>query len=95
MARKTKKSLEVEHREVPVQVVYSNELGIGYSDTEVVINFAFSTPRYLEPHNDVEVPVARVILTWEVAETLLETLKGLVEKHKKPQKPKRKVKSRS
>ena len=95
MAKKDKKNLGLENREVPVETVYSNEFGIGYSDNEVVLNFSFSTPSYLEPHNDVEVPVARVILPWKATEVLMETLKDICDEHKKSAKPKRKTKVKS
>ncbi len=92
MAKKTKKSEQIERHEMPVQGVYSNEVGIGYSDTDVVINFGFSTPSYFEPHDDEEVPVARVILSWETADILLKALKRVCDEHKRP--PKTRVKSK-
>lgn len=92
MAKKTKKSLEVEHHEAPIQTIYSNAFGLGFSDTEVVINFGLSAPSYFEPHDDEDMPVARVLLSWEVAEGLLEVLKRACEEHKNPQKPERKAK---
>jgi hypothetical protein len=91
MAKKTEKKLEFEHREGSVPAIYSNTFGIGHSDTEVVINFGFSTPTYFEPHDDKDVPVARIALSWEVAENLFETLKEVLDDHKKP---KRKSKSK-
>jgi len=94
MAKKTKKKLEFEHREVSVPSMYSNTFGIGYSDTEVAINFGLSTPTYFEPHDDEDVPVARIFLSWEVAENLVETLKSVCDQHKKPHKPRRKAKSK-
>ena len=90
MAKKTKKSEQIERHEVSMQGVYSNEVGIGYSDTDVVINFGFSTPSYFEPHDDEEFPVARVILSWETADVLLETLKRVCDEHKRPTKTKTK-----
>jgi hypothetical protein len=95
MAKKTKKSLEIEHREVPVQAIYSNQFGVGYHDTEVSLDFGFITPSYFEPHHDVDTQVARIVLPWEIAESLLETLKEVIDEHKKPQKPKRRVRSKS
>ena len=95
MAKKTKKSAQIERHEVPVPTIYSNAVGIGYLDTEVVINFGFSTPSYFEPHDDEDVPVTRIVLSWEIAELLLENLKDVLEEHKKPQKPKRKLRSKS
>ncbi len=94
MAKKTKKSMQIERHEVPLQGVYSNEFGIGYSDTEVVINFGLNVHSYFEPHDDESFPVARVFLSWEVAEGLLETLKHVCDEHKKTLKPKRKAKSK-
>lgn len=94
MAKETKKSLEFEYHKMPVPGIYSNAVGIGYSDNEVVINFGLATPSYFEPHDDEEVPVARIVLHWEAAEDLLETLKKVCEEHKKPRKPKRKTKSK-
>ncbi|TET43155.1 MAG: DUF3467 domain-containing protein [Dehalococcoidia bacterium] len=94
MAKKTKKGLETEHREVSVPSIYSNTFGIGSTDTEVAINFGLSTPSYFKPHDDEDVPVARIFLSWEVAESLAETLRDVCEKHKKPQKPKRKSKTK-
>jgi hypothetical protein len=93
MAKRTKKNVQIEQSEVPS--MYSNTFGIGHSDTEVAINFGLSTPSYFEPHDDEDVPVARIFLSWEVAENLLETLKDVLDKHKKPPKPKRKTKSKS
>jgi hypothetical protein len=95
MAKKVKKSAEVEHGAASVPSIYSNTFGIGHSDTEVAINFGLSTPSYFEPHNDEDVPVARIFLPWEAAENLLETLKEVIDEHKKPQKPKRKLRSKS
>jgi len=92
MAKRTKKDTQIEHREVSVPSMYSNTFGIGHSDTEVAINFGLSTPSYFEPHDDEDVPVARIFLSWEVAENLLETLKDVLDKHRKPPKPKRKTK---
>lgn len=94
MAKKTKKSLEFEYHKMPVPGIYSNALGIGYSDTEVVINFGLSTPSYFEPHNDEDVPVARIVLPWEAAEILSESLREVLDEHKKPRKSKRKTKSK-
>ena len=94
MAKKTKKSLEVEHHEVPIQTAYANTLGIGYSDTEVIINFGLSTPNYFEPHDDEDIPVARIVLSWERAEDLLEALKEVIDEHKEPRKPKRTTKAK-
>ena len=96
MAKKTKKSSEFEHKQAPMLGVYSNTVGIGYSDTEVVLNFGLSTPSYLEPHEDEDIPVARIVLSWEGAKELLESLGGIAaEKSKKPQKRKQKAKSKS
>jgi|GEM_PF-6122201 hypothetical protein len=95
MAKRTKKNVQIEHPEVLVPSIYSNIFGIGYSDTEVAINFGLSTPSYFEPHEDKDVPVARIFLSWEVAENLLNTLKAVIDEHKKPQKPKRKLRSKS
>ena len=94
MAKKTKRSLELEYHKMPVPGMYSNAVGIGYSETEVVINFGLSTPSYFEPHDDEDVPVARIVMPWEAAEILLEALKEVCEEHKKPQKPKRKTKNK-
>lgn len=94
MAKKTKKSEQIERHETPMQGIYSNEVGIGYSDSDVVINFGFSTPSYFEPHNDEEAPVARVILSWETADVLLEGLKRVCDEHKSPTKTKAKSKSK-
>ena len=88
MVKKTKKSEQIERHEVPMQGVYSNEVGIGYSDTDVVINFGFSTPSYFEPHDEEEVPVARVILSWETADVLLKALKHVWDDHRRPTKTK-------
>lgn len=93
MAKKTKESLEVERPEISVPSIYSNTFGIGFSDTEVAINFGLSTPSYFEPHADEDVPVARIFLSWETAENLAETLKSTCDEHKKPEKPKRKARS--
>jgi len=95
MARKTKKSVQTERHEVSVPTIYSNEVGIGYVDTEVVINFGFSTPSYFEPHDNEDIPVVRIVLSWEIAQVLMETLKDIIYEHKKPKKAKRKVKSKS
>lgn len=94
MAKKTKKKLEFEHREVSVPSIYSNTFGIGHSDTEVAINFGLSTPTYFEPHDDEDVLVARIFLSWETAENLLKTLKSVCDEQKKPQKARRKAKSK-
>lgn len=94
MAKKAKKSLEVEHHEAPIQTIYSNALGIGYSDTEVVINFGLSTPGYFEPHDDENIPVARIVLSWERTEDLSESLKEIIDEHKESQKPKRTTKTK-
>jgi len=91
MAKKTKRALEVEHHKISVPGIYSNAIGIGYSDNEVVVNFGLATPSYFEPHDDENVPVARIVLPWETAEDLLQTLKDVCEEHKKPRKPKRKA----
>ncbi len=93
MVKKTKKGVQIERREVPIGV-YSNALGVGYSDTEVVLNFGLSTLSYFEPHDDENVPVARIVLSWETAEGLLETLKDVCEKHKRPTKTKAKSKGK-
>lgn len=90
MAKKTEKKPEFEHREVSVPSIYSNTFGIGSSDTEVVINFGLSTPTYFKPHDDEDALVARVFLSWEIAESLYEILKEVLEDHQKTQKPKRK-----
>jgi len=92
MAKRTKRNVQIEHPEMLVPSIYSNTFGIGHSDTEVAINFGLSTPTYFEPHNDEDVPVARIFLSWEAAENLLETLKDVLDKHKKP---KRRAKSKS
>lgn len=94
MAKKIKKSLEVEHHEVQIQTIYANTLGIGYSDTEIIINFGLSTPNYFEPHDDEDIPVARIVLSWERAEDLLESLKEVIDEHKEPLKPKRTAKTK-
>lgn len=95
MAKKTKKNTEIEHYRVPIKGIYSNTVGIGYTDTEVVMNFGLSTSSYFEPHDDEDFPVARIVLSWETIEDLLEALKNVYDEHKKPQKPKRKAKSKS
>lgn len=91
MVRRTKKSVQAERDEVSVATIYSNEVGIGYGDTEVVINFGFSTPSYFEPHDDKDVPVVRTVLSWEIAELLMESLKDVLDEHKKKLKTKAKV----
>lgn len=95
MVKKEKKNLEAGYGKLSVPVIYSNTLGIGYLDTEVVLNFGFSTPSYFEPHDDEDVPVARIVLSWEIAESLFETLKEVLDEYKKSQKPKRKAKSKA
>jgi hypothetical protein len=95
MAKKTKRNSQSDHQKMLVPQIYSNSIGIGYSDTEVVINFGFSTPSYLEPHNDEDIPAARIVLSWDVAEELSETVKEVVHAHKKPQKTERKGKSKA
>ena len=95
MTKKKEKGWESKHNEVTTPTVYSNSLGIGYSDAEVVINFGLSTPTYFEPHEDEDVPVARIVLSWEGVETLLDALKEVLDEHKKPKKTNRKVKSKS
>jgi len=94
MAKKAKKSSEFEHKQAPMLGVYSNTLGIGYSDTEVVLNFGLSTPSYFEPHEDEDIPVTRIVLSWESAEDLSKTLKGVIAEHKKSEKPKRTTKTK-
>ena len=94
MAKKSEKRSRLERHEVSVPTIYSNEVGVGYGDTEVVINFGFSTPSYFEPHDNEDVPITRIVLSWEMAEVLLETLKDIVNEHKKPQKTKRKARSK-
>ena len=94
MVKETKKKLEFEHHEVSVPSMYSNTFGIGYSDTEVAINFGLSTPTYFEPHDDEDVLVARIFLSWEVADNLLEHLKSVCDEHKRPVKTKTKAKSK-
>jgi hypothetical protein len=91
MAKKTEKKLEFEHREVSLPSIYSNTFGIGSSDAEVVINFGLSIPSYFEPHDEEDVPVAHIVLSWEVTETLFNILKEVLDDHKKP---KRKPKSK-
>ena len=91
MAKKTKKNVQIEHPEVLAPSIYSNTFGIGHSDTEVAINFGLSTPSYFEPHENKDVPVARIFLSWDVAEKLLNTLKEVIDEHKKPQKTKTKA----
>ena len=96
MAKKTKKSLEFGYHKVPpVLGIYSNALGVAYSDTEVVINFGLSTLSYFEPHDNEDIPIARIVLSWEAAEALLETLKDVCEKHKGPPKTRAKAKSKT
>lgn len=92
MAKRTKKSAQIERHEVSGPVVYSNQFGIGYSDTEVVIDFGFSTPSYFEPHDEEDIQVARIVLSWEVAAGVGETLKKVLDKHKKALELKRKPK---
>lgn len=92
--KKEKENLGSRYNKAPVQSIYSNTLGIGYSDTEVVINFGFSTPSYFEPNDDEDVPVARIVLSWEVANVLLESLQEVVNKYKASQKPRRKGRSK-
>lgn len=94
MAKKAKKSEQIERYEVPMQGVYSNEVGIGYSDTDVVINFGFATPSYFAPHDDEEIPVARVILSWEMADVLLEALKHVCDEYKRTTKTEAKSKGK-
>jgi hypothetical protein len=83
--------VQIEHPEALMPSIYSNIFGIGHSDTEVAINFGLSTPSYFEPHENKDVPVARIFLSWEVAENLLNTLKEIIDEHKKPQKTKTKA----
>ena len=92
--KREKENLGPHYNKAPVQTIYSNTFGVGFSDTEVAINFGLSTPSYFEPHDDEDVPVARIFLSWEVAESLAGTLRDVCEKHKKPQKPKRKSKTK-
>jgi len=94
MAKKIEKSVQTERNEVSAPTIYSNTFGIGHGDTEVVINFGFSTLSYFEPHDDEDVPVARIVLSWEIAESLTDTLKDTINKHKNPPKTKQKVKSK-
>lgn len=92
MAKKTKKSLETEHNEVSVPVIYANDIGIAFSDTEVIISFGTSAPSYFEPHDVTETPGARIALLWETAEGLMELLQKAVSRHRKKQKKQRKAK---
>ena len=49
----------------------------------VAINFGLSNPSYFEPHDDEDVPVARIFLPWEMAEELLKVLRKVISDHKK------------
>jgi len=95
MTQKNKKSLPSEHEKISMPIIYSNTFGIGYFDTEVVLNFGFSTQSYFEPHDEEDVPVARVVLSWEIAESLLNSLKEILDEYKKAQKTERKAKDKA
>lgn len=95
MAKQGKKISKVDYDKATMQGFYSNTFGIGYTDTEVALNFGLSTPTYFEPHDDEEIPIARVFLSWAIAEGLLESLKDVVDKHKKSLKTKRMAKKES
>ena len=94
MAKKTKKSLETKHNEVSVPAMYSNDIGIAFSDDEVILNFSISAPSHFEPHDVTETPVARIALLWDAAEGLMELLQRAVARHKEKPK-KRKAKSKA
>jgi hypothetical protein len=93
--KKTKKSLESDQHGVSVPTIYSNVVGIGYGDTDVVINFGFSTPSYFEPNDDEDTLVARIVLSWKIADNLSASLQDIISDHKKEQEPKRKAKRKS
>ena len=86
MAKRTKKNVQIEHNEVSVPVIYANDIGIAFSDTEVIISFGTSAPSYFEPHDVTETPGARIALLWETAEGLMELLQKAVSRHRKSKK---------
>ncbi len=93
MAKKEKEKTPIENREVSIQNVYANDVGIGY-DVEVALNFALVTPSVFAPHKDEYTPVVRVILTWEVAESLSKGLQSTIRSHNRAIKQERKAKSK-
>lgn len=96
MASKTKKSMWFERYSIPATTaIYSNTLGVGSTDNEVVINFGFLTPSYFEPHDDEDIPVARIVLSWELARDLLDTLSPIVKNYEKKQNTKERKRTKS
>ena len=94
MAKKTKKGLESEHREVSTPSFYSNEMGVGVSEDTIVINFGLDAPSYFEPHDSESFPVARIVLPWSAAKGFLEILQKAISYYEKEEGPKRKRKSK-
>lgn len=69
-----KKIIERKDRELQAPNIAVNEFKLGCTQSEVVINFALVAPSHLELNNLEYCPAVRIIMPWDTAEELLDTL---------------------
>jgi hypothetical protein len=92
MARKSKKSIEIEQNKTQVLPLLSDIFAVFSEKNIVMIDFGFTAPSYFEPHKMQDTQIARICLSWELAQKLSDVLQNTILEHKEEQKVKSKAK---
>ena len=94
MAKKTISTKELGHKREETLPLYANVCGVFESEDTILIDFGFVGLSYYGKHDPEDSHVARISLSWEIAENLSKLLKDRISEHKKAEKPKRTTKSK-
>jgi len=93
MARKKKEEIEeIKAPASPASPLFSNFVWVTSHPDIVLFDFGFVAPGYTEPYDLEDTQVARICISWDSAEQLLDRLEEIVSKHKK--KPKKRLAKR-
>lgn len=95
MAKKSKKSIEIEQNKTQVSPLLSNIFAVFSHEHIVMLDFGFNAPSYFEPNKMQDTQIARICLSWELAQKLSDVLQNTILEHKKERKTERKVKSKA
>ena len=86
MARKKKEEIEIKEIKAPtppVSPLFSNFVWVISHPDIVLLDFGFLAPSYTEPYGIEDMQIARICVSWDAAEQLLDELKEIVSKRKK------------
>jgi len=75
------KIIEVSAPVIPLSPLFSNIVNIHSHPGIVMLDFAYISPGFSEPHSIEETQIARICIPWDAAELLLTLLNDTISEH--------------